>query len=515
MGKDDNNYDAIVIGGGITGAGVFREAVRMGLKTLLLEKMDFAWGTSSRSSKMVHGGLRYLQQGKVFLTRTSVKERERLMKEASGLVEPMEILMPVYDDHSPGKVALDLGLSIYGLMANEKQHTFFDADEFLEMVPSINPEQLVGGFRFFDAQTDDARLVLRLINEAIKNGGDAYNYTEVVEILRDNKGSVEGVAARTKDTGETAEYHSRAVINATGVWAELFHPSPHEDLHLRPLRGSHLIFPTSVIPITRTITFFNRTDNRAVFVFPWKGRVLLGTTDIDHNKDIAFEPSISREEVDYLIDGLKSAFPRLDVSSDDAICSIAGVRPVLSRGDKDPSKESRENVVWVDNGLVTVTGGKLTTFRVMARDALKAAKPFISANYISGSDARVFEKVPSEPITDFHLSLSTWRRLYGRYGMAANEVVSKAAPKDLTKIPETDIIWAEVAHAARCEQVRHLSDLLLRRVRMGLLIPEGGKKHLQRIREICEPILPWSKEQWENELTSYIELWEKAYAVPK
>ncbi len=515
INEKENSFDVIVIGGGITGAGVFREAVRMGLKTLILEQRDFAWGTSSRSSKMVHGGLRYLQQGKFLLTRTSVRERERLLKEAPGLVEPLEILVPVYSNHGPGKTALDLGLSIYGFMANEKQHTFFETKEFLELESSIDEENLIGGFRFFDAQTDDARLVLRLINEGVEKGGRAFNYTEVKEIFRDNDGAVTGLCAEDKDTGDVTEYFSKAVINATGVWAEKFHPSPQENFHLRPLRGSHLIFPSSVLPFSHTVSFFNRTDKRATFVFPWEGRVILGTTDIDHEGDLADEPSVSKEEIHYLLDGLMGSFPSLTVSPEDAISSMAGVRPVLSKGKRDPSKESRENVVWVDNGLVTVTGGKLTTFRVMALDTLKAAKPFITTDYKAGNGSPVFEKVPAESKEDFGLTLATWHRLYGRYGKAANDLVSNASPDDLRKIPGTETLWAEISHAVKNEQVKHLSDLLLRRVRIGLIIPNGGKEHLDHIQKICEPILPWDKKYWKEERKSYMCLWEKAYSIPQ
>jgi len=194
------NWDLVVIGGGITGAGVFREATRMGLKVLLVERMDFAWGTSSRSTKLVHGGLRYLKDGHPLLTKTSVEERERMLKEAPGLVEQVGFLMPVYRGISPGKWSLDIGLILYDLMAREKQHRFYDTKEFSTLTPHLKRKGLAGGFFFFDAQTDDARLVLRLINEAIASSGCALNYTAAREILRNGDGRVTGIVIEDTET---------------------------------------------------------------------------------------------------------------------------------------------------------------------------------------------------------------------------------------------------------------------------------------------------------------------------
>ena len=206
LNKIEKNWDLIVIGGGITGAGIFREAVRNKLQVLLLEQKDFAWGTSSRSSKLVHGGLRYLKEGRVLLTWASVHERERLLKEAPGLVEPLEFLMPVYSDQSPGKWILEAGLSLYDLFARENHHKYFDANEFLRQVPKIKKEKLQGGFQFLDAQVDDARLVQRLINESSAAGGIARNYTKVTKIIRNEKGSVSGVAVVDSETGDTRSF---------------------------------------------------------------------------------------------------------------------------------------------------------------------------------------------------------------------------------------------------------------------------------------------------------------------
>ncbi|MCJ7771973.1 MAG: glycerol-3-phosphate dehydrogenase/oxidase [Desulfobacterales bacterium] len=509
------NWDLIIIGGGITGAGILRESIRMGLRVLLVEEKDFAWGTSSRSSKLVHGGLRYLKEGKFLLTKAAVEEREHLLNDAPGLVESLAFLVPVYKGHSPGKWALETGLSIYDLIAQKRQHTYFEADAFIDIAPHIEQKGLMGGFRFFDAQVDDARLVLRLINESVALGALALNYTRATEIKRNEKGEVVGAVIEDTETQDKKTLIAKAVINATGVWAERLHPSPKAKLHLRPLRGSHLVFPSNVIPIKQAVSFVHPVDKRPLFVIPWENVIIVGTTDLDHKEDISYEPYMSAEEGLYMMEALRSLFPSLKISLNDCLSSYAGIRPVLSKGKLEPSEESREHVVWVSKGLVTITGGKLTTFRRLAHDALKAAKPFLPPVQFPEPDEAIFSKVPSDPSNaDYGLSKEMWRRLYGRYGTSALELVKAAQPEDLDLIPGTLTLWAEIPFTAQHERVRHLDDLLLRRVRVGLLTRKGGKAHLKRIKKMCMPILQWSRKQWKTEIKNYLDLWNRAYALP-
>ena len=508
------NWDLIIIGGGITGAGILREATRMGLKTLLVEQKDFAWGTSSRSSKLVHGGLRYLKEGKFKLTKIAVEEREYLLKDAPGLVESLGFLLPVFEDQSPGRRALKVGLSLYDVMARERQHEFYDADAFLQRIPFIKQEGLTGGFYYLDAQVDDSRLVLRLIDESMADGSLALNYTSVTELLRNDSGQVTGVLIKDTETRETRTLSSLAVINATGCWAEKLHPSPEPRRHLRPLRGSHLVFPADVLPITHGFGFMHPADNRSVFVVPWEGAILVGTTDLDHAEELVKEPTITEAEVKYLMQGLEAIFPSLNITLENCIAAFAGVRPVLSEDDRPPSEESREHVVWVDQGLVTVTGGKLTTFRRLAWDALKAVKPFLPDVQLPDRKDSIFTKAPDHPDADDGLPEQSWRRLYGRYGLVAETIVKMAAPEDLSEIPGTHTIWAELPYVARNEKVRHLDDLLLRRVRIGLLTRRGGKAYLKRIQKLCRDALPWDRRRWKKEIKDYLALWNQSHALP-
>ncbi|MBT8373265.1 MAG: glycerol-3-phosphate dehydrogenase/oxidase [Deltaproteobacteria bacterium] len=506
--------DLIIIGGGITGAGIFREASRMGLKAVLVEQKDFAWGTSSRSSKLVHGGLRYLKEGHFLLTKIAVEERERLLKEAPGLVESLGFFLPIYEDQRPGKRTMQVGLSLYDIMARERQHRYYSAEDFQQMIPFIDSRGLKGGFYFMDAQVDDSRLVLRLINEAVASGAWALNYTAVRRVIRNREGQVVGVEVEDVETHETTSFYAPAVINATGCWAEKLHPSPEPKRHLRPLRGSHLVFPAAALPLREGFSFMHPQDHRAVFVIPWEGAILVGTTDLDHSQDLSVEPNITETEVAYLMEGIGAIFPSLDITLKDCLGAFAGIRPVLSAGKLKPSEESREHVVWVDQGLITVTGGKLTTFRRLAFDALKAAKSFLPPGTEVDRKAPVFNQMSPRSDDDYGLSPETWRRLYGRYGMAAETIVRSANTEDLATIAGTHTLWAELPYVAAHEKIRHLSDLLLRRVRVGLLTPEGGKAYLKRIQKICKDVLPWNRRRWKEETCMYLEQWNHAHALP-
>jgi glycerol-3-phosphate dehydrogenase len=507
------HWDLVIIGGGITGAGILREAANMGLQALLVEQRDFAWGTSSRSSKLVHGGLRYLKEGHFLLTKMAVEEREHLLKEAPGLVEPLEFLLPVYEHQRPGKRTLKIGLSLYDLMAHDHQHRFYEKTEFYRRLPYIRQQDLKGGFVFYDAQVDDSRLVLRLINESVADGACALNYTAAIDILRDDAGAVVGVKIEDTETRKSRMLETRTIINATGCWAERLHPSPDAGRHLRPLRGSHLVFSAEALPIKSGVCFVHPRDNRTIFVLPWEGAVLVGTTDLDHKTDLSVEPTITVGEIAYLLEGLHKIFPTLEISLDGCISAFAGLRPVVSEGRLSPSAESREHVVWVDKGLVTVTGGKLTTFRRLAWDALKAAKPFLPPEKSSNKHKSLFSRPPDSPPNRFDLADTAWRRLYGRYGQRAEALVQAAETRDLQLIPGTHTLWAELPFVAANEWVRHLSDLLLRRVRIGLLTPQGGKEHLKRIRSLCQPVLSWDSRRWKEEIAMYLEHWDRSHGL--
>ena len=528
-------WDVIVIGGGVTGAGILRQATRRGLRALLVEQRDFAWGTSSRSSKLVHGGLRYLRQGQVGLTRASVNERERLLQQAPGLVTPLDFLWVTYEGDRPGRWLFQMGLIIYDLLAGRLQRHFRDPAAVAQMAPHLKQEGLVGGFKYSDAQTDDARLVLRLIQEAVAGGGTAVNYTQAEALLPkagSNESQVRGVRLRDVLGKRTTDVYARVVINATGAWADRLRgqvDGRRNPQHIRPLRGSHLVFPERRLPVGQAISFAHPLDRRPVSIVPWQGVTLVGTTDEDHGQGLDREPRISGKEVAYLMAAVEPYFPSLAIGLEDVISTFAGVRAVVDTGKADPSRESRDHVLWEEGGLLTVTGGKLTTFRLIARDALEAARAHLPAGGGSGSEsvtgkgplsgeategdlmAAIEREIPGAPEMDE----ATARHLWGRYGALAPEIVRAARPQELEPIPGSRCLWADVRWAARAESVVHLEDVLLRRTRLGILLPEGGEAWLPAIAEICQCELGWDDRRRKKEVTRYRALWRRCYSLPE
>ena len=507
------SVDLLVVGGGITGAGIALEAARAGLSVLLVEQGDFASGTSSRSSKLVHGGLRYLAEGDVKLTWEAVRERDRLLSEAPGLVEPIGFLFALHEGDHPGRALVGTGLAVYDLIARRGRHARLTRDEFLLRAPHAGAPGLEGGFSYSDATTDDARLVLRVLLEAEAEGARTLNYVRCEGLLRE-KGTVVGAVLRDLVGGEEREVRAAAVVNATGAWADRLRGEVGGRSRIRPLRGSHLLFPAWRFPVAQAVTFRHPLDRRPLFAYPWEGLTLLGTTDLDHPQPLDEEPSIATAEAAYLLEGARAAFPSLSLSAPDAIASFAGVRPVIGTGKARPSEESRDHVLWEEAGLLTVTGGKLTTFRLIALDALKLLRRRLPALSSIGADARVFRAGGAElpPVRD--LDAGAARRLAGRYGRAAASVVSEARPGELEAIPGTPYLWAELRRAARAEKVVRLDDLLLRRVRAGLLLPDGGASLLPRLRAVCGEELAWDDGRWSMEEQTYLARWRTNYAAP-
>lgn len=509
-------WDLLIIGGGITGAGILREAARLGLKALLVEQRDFAWGTSSRSSKLVHGGLRYLKQGKFNLTRASVRERQELLHEGPGLIDPLGFLLSVYKGDMPGRLTFALGLTIYDLLALQWDHAYYSPRDFELLAPHVAKKNLECGFRYGDAQTDDARLTLRVLQEACadsQGNACAINYVRAERLLLDN-GRVIGAVLQDVESGEQTEARARVVINATGAWADTLRCQLGKEARIRPLRGSHLIFPAWRLPLAQAVSFLHPLDRRPVFIFPWEGVTLVGTTDVDHPANLNEEPAISPDEVSYLMAAVEAEFPSLGIGLKDVLSTYAGVRPVIGSGQDDPSKESREHIVWEESGLLTVTGGKLTTFRLIAQDAIRAVRHRLPDLPELDQDAPVLDQVNLSIPSGKGMDRLTWRRMLGHYGAQARKLVAIAYPGELDAIPGTPTLWAELRWAARAEHVCHLDDLMLRRTRLGLLMPQGGAAIFPALQSICQQELGWDTERWQNEQTRYEQLWRRCYSLP-
>lgn len=531
----EQKWDIVVVGGGITGAGILREATRLGFRTLLVEQRDFAWGTSSRSSKLVHGGLRYLKTGQVGLTRASVQGREQLLAEGAGLIDPLGFLLAQYEDDGAmgGRLVYGAGLTVYDLMAQQWSHRYYNPQDFQMLAPYISPAGLRGGYRYQDAQTDDARLVLRIIRESIADPSVALNYVRAEQLIHGHDGELSGLRLRDvappgsrgpQDDGKrTVDVRARIIINATGAWADNLRTQVGAEQRIRPLRGSHFVFPAWRFPLAQAVSFMHPIDGRPVFAFPWEGVTLVGTTDVDCSPPQEADPCISADEVAYLMAALTANFPSLELTLDDIIATFAGIRPVIGSGKVDPSDESRDHAIWWENGLLSVTGGKLTTFHQVARQVMEqVCERLDDPDSPEGKSrlARLREDVPvlksfdDDLLAAESLPEETRRRLLGHYGSDTPELIAASRPGELEPIPGTTAVWAELRWSARAEAVVQLDDLLLRRVRLGLLLPRGGADLLPRIREIVQSELGWDDARWEAEEATYRGLISTAYGLP-
>lgn len=511
-------WDLVVIGGGITGAGIYREAARFGWRVLLIEQQDFAWGTSSRSSKMVHGGLRYLGSGQFGLARDSVRERQKLMQELPGLVDPLPFLMGHYRGMFPGPWIFGKLLAVYDWMAGKHYRRRVERALPEFWAPGLRQKSLIAASGFADAVTDDARLVMRVLQAGNQDGGLAINYVRATTLMKDAD-TVTGVEVQDVLTNTHYAIQAKCVINATGAWTDQLRSQLGHEARIRPLRGSHLVLPFWRLPVGFSFSFFHPDDKRPVFVFPWEGATVVGTTDLDHTESMQAEACIALEEVRYLLDAVNHQFPGARIVPADIWSTWSGVRPVVSERDAGhdlsaahkPSDEKREHAIWVDKGLISVAGGKLTTYRLIAEEVLEKAGFHRPATRAELSE-RAFAPAPecSQPA----LTYVQRRRLMGRYGEAASQALVNAGTESLARVGATDTLWWELEWACRFESVQHLDDLLLRRTRIGLLLPKGGQALAAALKNRCQALLDWSDARWQDEWQRYQAIVAQSYALP-
>lgn len=516
--KQVPDWDLVVIGGGITGAGIFREAARKGYRVLLVEQKDFAWGTSSKSSKMVHGGLRYLGSGQVGLAYDSVRERQRLLQEVPGLVEPLQFLMTHYRGVFPGPRIFNMLLAFYDWMGRKWNHHFHPARDAVFHAPGISGDKLLGETQFGDAVTDDARLVLRVIHEGVADGGLALNYLRASVNPAPSEKNLRSLVLHDEVSGNEYPITARVVVNATGAWTDLLRAQLGKDSVIRPLRGSHLILPGWRLPVAYAVSFFHPEDKRPVFVFPWEGVTVVGTTDLDHTLEAGKDIAITAEEVAYLLEAANHQFPGAKLTARDAIGSYSGVRPVVGTGALNPSSEKREHSIWNDQGVISVAGGKLTTFRLIALDVLRQAEEYLQDVGNHGpQEATIFKRQATRSRPDF-LSESAYRRLCGRYGNSLGALLDNSDAQQpfepAARIGWTDTLWLELDYVAGNEMVVHLDDLLLRRTRIGLLLERGGLEWVEEIKTISQARLGWSEERWSQEWKRYQQIWSTFFGIP-
>ncbi len=534
------HFEVVVIGGGITGAGVALDAASRGYSVALLERGDYAVGTSSRSSKMVHGGLRYLQNFDLGLVREALLERQLMVQLAPHLVYPTPFLVAALGEERRDR-KLGLGLNMYDVMATTRvgrsrrelraskeededfywspdRHRTIGRDEVLELVPALRAREPKDAYMFYDCQTDDVRLVLTILGEAERFGAVMLNGADVTELLSAD-GRATGVAFEEAGSGERLEVGADHVVNATGVWADQLRPEEvveEEDVpRISPSRGTHLILDQADLPMGRAACIVPAGAGRMIFSLPWYGRTLIGTTDNDFDGDIA-HPRPASDDVGYLLEAVNDFFG-IALTQSDLVGAYAGVRPLISTGDPRKSVDiSRKAELYeTSSGMLTITGGKLTTWRRMAKQTVDRLveregreAPCHTAEIPLGMEARAEDLEGPEGVGEEAIS-----QLAFRYGHAARTVLDLARkdPKLAGPIvPGRPDLLAEVAVAARHEQARSVADVLLRRTRLGILAAPQLRDAacVRPVAEVLGAELGWSRRQVKREA----EAWSEAAA---
>lgn len=523
---DDEGLDVLVVGGGITGAGIALDAATRGLRTGIVEAQDWASGTSSRSSRLVHGGLRYLQMLDFALVHEALTERGRLLTElAPHLVQRVPFLFPL-THRVIDRAYIGAGVALYDVLANTSRrrravpfHRHLSKTRLLSTFPDLDPKAAVGALQYWDARVDDARLVTTIVRTAAGYGALAANRTSVVELVREGE-RVVGAVLEDGVTGERSEVRARSVINATGVWTEETEKLAGGEGSLRVLasKGIHILVPRDRIKGDAGLIL--QTEKSVLFIIPWERYWLIGTTDTPYTEDLK-APVVTSTDIDYVLDHANAVLAD-PLSRDDIIGSFAGLRPLLQPGTKEgasSSKISREHTVASPApGLTAIAGGKLTTYRVMAADAV---------DFALGKEARVLpsvtERIPLAGAVGFaaarrrlhrNASRHGWKaatvdHLVRRYGSLVTDIEALVAEQPDLAEPVSGAqayLRAEIVYAATHEAVVHLEDVLVRRTRIAQEIPDRGLAAAAEIADLVAPHLGWDDDRIQQELRMYAAL---------
>jgi glycerol-3-phosphate dehydrogenase len=528
--------DVVVIGGGITGAGIVRDAARRGLRVVLFEQNDIAYGTSSRSSKLIHGGLRYLESYEFSLVFESVSERRVILDLAPHLVNPLAFLFPVYQGARKSLRMISAGMWLYdglALFRSPKRHKTLKPGEVAEEEPILRQEGLQGAPVYYDCSTDDARLTLETVIDAVQNGGIAVSWARVDALTKTEQGRVSGVVVRNVRDGSLREVKAHAVINATGPWTDdvLAMSGPRTSKMLRPTKGIHIVVERDRLPVEHAVVLFHPTDARVLFALPWGERTYVGTTDTDYD-GLPGQEYATLEDVDYLIAAANHYFPNNRIDRDDVISTWSGLRPLIAPeaevGDMSESQVSREHQIHIgEDGLITIAGGKLTTYRKMAKECVDTAVQILkltgqlpeeihsgqtfkfplpgAVGWPADDDHdKVAEQISA--VCECDLSHTVRRHLVDTYGMRALEL-AKLCAKDPTLlepiVPGRTEIMAQVDFAVSEEMAASVSDVMVRRTQIFFRDYKQGLQSVDKVADRMAALIGWSEDEKQRSIDAY------------
>ena len=525
-------FDVIVIGAGINGAGIARDAAMRGLRVLLLDKEDISSGTTQWATRLIHGGLRYLQHYEFSLVRESLKDREELLRIAPHLARPLGFLVPIYEYMERGKLMIQLGMIAYDVLSMEKslqRHHTFDREQTLEREPGLNPEGLKGAAFYYDAQSEYAeRIAVENAISAREHGAIVLTYAEVKRLIVEN-GNVVGVEFEDALSGERYTGHAPVTVNVAGPWVDevlggMERYGGSEERMIGGTKGSHLIVdPFPGAPKT-ALYVESREDGRPYFIVPWNGRYLIGTTDTRYEGDLDYVVA-DDEEIDYLLDETNHVIPEANLTWDDILFTYSGVRPLPHQPEGAEGGVTRRHIVYDHSekdpkigGLVSIIGGKLTTYPTLSRETVdrvykkldrKAPKSRTDEVPLPGGATEDFEAFATEFKAESGLAEEMSERLIKLYGVRAADVLELAGGDESLKTPlsapasaQTGIIGAEVLYAFRREMAEKLGDVLLRRTMVGMG-PDVGLGVDEAAAQVAVRHLGWTEERAEREVREY------------
>jgi len=494
-------WDMLIVGGGATGVGVAIDAAARGYDVLLLEQSDFGKGTSSRSTKLAHGGVRYLEQGNIGLVMEALKERGLLLQNAPHLVRDLAFVVPNYDWWEAPFYGL--GLKLYQLLAGKYgfgTSRILSKEETLEQLPTLRTEGLRGGAVYYDGQFDDARLLIHMVATASDQGATLLNYAEVNGLTKDAQGFVNGVRARNAETGSEFQATARVVINATGAFSDFLRlkAEPGATPMIAPSQGIHLVFDASFLPGNSAIMVPHTSDGRVLFAIPWHGHTVVGTTDTPIPA-ATLEPVAMEQEIEFILstagEYLTKAPTRADVLS-----VFAGIRPLVrASGVANTAALSRDHVIQIDrSGLVTICGGKWTTYRHMAEDCV--------------DQAAMLAELPEQPCVTHHLHIHGFHKeakefgslaVYGTDACGIRELIERDARLGELLHPALPYVKAEIVWAVRHEMARTIEDTLARRTRAIFLNARAASEMAPAVADLMAAELGWSERAKDDQITAF------------
>ena len=519
---DNKAFDLVIVGGGITGAGIALDAASRGLKVCLFEKQDFAQGTSSRSTKLVHGGLRYLEHLEFGIVRAVGRERKIVHENAMHVVLPEKMILPIIENGSLGEFTTNLALKMYDFLADvkrEEQRKMLSKEETIEAEPLLESDKLKGGAMYYEYKTNDSRLTIEIMKKAVEYGAKVFNYSEVFEYIYDDNSNVIGVKFKDLLSGLDYSVYGKYVVNATGIWVDkmrkLDDKKAEKRLHIT--QGIHIVVPKTKLPLKHSI-YFDVGDKRMVFAIPRFDVVYLGTTDTDYNKNLE-SPDIELKDVQYLIDAFNNISPKANLKLEDIESAWAGMRPLIHEEGKAPSELSRKDeIFYSDSGLISIAGGKLTGYRLMAKKIVDIVKKRLKKDYgieigncitkdikLAGGEfpfkysmIRLIEFADNmyDEAKQTGIDVNEFKKIFYRYGTNTEKIINKAY-EYYNENKDTKKAWlkAEIWYVVNHEAAVRLTDYFIRRTGMIHFHIKDIEPIKLMAADIMQEFLGWTDEE--------------------